>query len=277
MLLAHWGLREKPFENIANGKFFFASNEHAEALSRLTYAVTERKALALLSGDYGSGKTTVCAALADSLPPSEYQLIHVVNPLFSAVELFGEMARPLLETVSLPEGKSELLRALREALIRNISIGRHNVVILDETHLVDNIALFDELRMLLNYQHKGQPLLTMIFVGQSDLRDKIGRLPALRQRIAVQAHVKPMREDELPAYVAYRLRAAGCARAEAVFEPAVFPPLHAHSAGVPRIINNVCDLSLLAGWQAGVQSIGMAILRDVLSEVPNYEEARAPF
>lgn len=277
MYLKHWGLREKPFENIANGKFFYASSEHAEALSRLTYAAAERKPLALLSGEYGTGKTMVCGALMANLSREQFKVIHIANPLLSFTEILGEILRPILETVSLPAGKGELLRLLEEVLIRNLNLGKHNVVIVDEAHLITDLSFFDELRLLLNYQHKQHLLLTLIFVGQSDLRDKISRLPALRQRISIQCHLKPMSEQDIGEYVAYRLRVAGAAASSAIFEPETFAMIYAHARGIPRIVNNICDLALLAGFQQEARQVGRKILADVLKEVPSCEEAQSSF
>ena len=275
--LTHWGLKEAPFENAADGKFFYASGEHAEALSRLTYAAKQRKPLALFSGEYGTGKTMVCRALVGGLPGEQFKVIHVPNPLLSVVEIFGEILRPTLETVSIPSGKGELLRLLREVFIRNLNLGKHNLVIVDEAHLIEDISFFDELRMLLNYQHKQQLLLTLIFVGQSDLRDKISRLPALRQRISIQSHLSPMSQEDIGIYIQHRLKVAGCAAAARVFDPETFSTIFAHSKGIPRIINNICDLALLSGFQAKIGSIGGETLSDVLKEVPSHEEAQSSF
>ena len=277
MYETHWSLREKPFEHTQDSKFFYASSQHSEALSRLTYAATERKPLALLSGEYGTGKTMVCRALVGDLPPERFKVIHIPNPLLSVVEILAEILRPILETVSVPSGKGELLRLLKEVLISNVNLGKHNLVIVDEAHLVEDISLFDELRMLLNYQHKQQLLLTLIFVGQSDLRDKINRLPAMRQRIAIQCHLKPMSQADIDDYVIHRLKVAGSPNAAGIFEPQTFAAIYAHSRGIPRIINNVCDLALLAGFQGGVRAIGLDIVSDVLKEVPSYEEASSSF
>ncbi len=274
--LEHWGLREKQFENNGNSRFFYSTNGDAEALSRLTYGASERKPLVLLSGDYGTGKTMICNALFSNLPSQRFKIIHVANPMLPFIDILGEMLRPILETVSLPDSKGELLRLLREVLIRNLTIGKHNIVIIDEAHLIEEPAFFDELRMFLNYQHKQQPLLTLIFAGQSDLRDKISRLPALRQRISIQCHLKSMQDSDVNAYVTHRLTTAGCAASDAIFA-STLSAIHAHSKGIPRIINTVCDLALLSGFQAGAKSISPEIIADVLKEVPSYEEAHSSF
>jgi len=268
MYETYWQLKEKPFENTTDPKYFFTSLEHEEALSRLTYVCQEGKPLALLTGDYGSGKTIIGQMLMQSLDPNKFKVIHILNPLLSMTDILKEILRPsFLGEGGIPDNKGDLLHLLREIFIRNFNIGKQNVLIVDEAHLVEDIRFFEELRLLLNYEYQGKFLLILIFLGQTELREKISRLPQLQQRISLAYHLNSLQANEVQPYIEHRLFIAGYQDKKPLFVDCA-DKIYLHSLGVPRIINHICDLALLFGFEKGIKQIDYSIIREVIKEIP---------
>ncbi len=270
MYLQHFGLLEKPFENNQDPKYFYLSAAHSEAMSRLVYVSKAHKPLFIFTGDHGTGKTTVLNMLRSNLDPNQFRLVHVQNPLLSIEEIFHELLRPLSDSAQLPEGKGETLRRLREAFVRNVNLGRHNVVVIDEAHLIEDNFFFEEIRMLLNYQYNNETILSLILAGQSDLRVRVNRTPALRQRVSLSYNLKPLEREETAPYIIHRLRVAGFKAQDPPFAPEAFPLISNHSGGLPRIINNVCDLALLMAFHQGAPAVDPKTLEQAFEEIPSH-------
>lgn len=264
MYLEYWGLREMPFENTSDTRFFYRSAQHEEGLSRLLYVVQNRKGAALLTGVFGCGKTVVGRALINSLNKNIYQIAFVTNPHLKAVELLRAVAR-LLGGENLPEKLNEMssdyfLEVIGKILTNNAKDGKETLVIIDEAHVITDLEVLEELRLLLNFQLEDRFLLTLILMGQPELDERIHKTKQLIQRIALGHHLGPLSEDEISEYIKLRLDVAGCSRK--IFEDSAIKVIAQNSGGIPRRINQICDMSLLTGCV----NKATAINGDVVSE-----------
>ena len=264
MYLDYWGLQEKPFRNTSDPRFLCLSEQHEEAFSRLKYCVTNHSACALLTGVFGSGKTLLAQALLDSLPQDQYGTAFIFNPQLSNVELLYEIIYQLGIRDQAPTSKTEALHRLSDILNDNYAEGRHTVIVVDEAHLIEDRMIFEELRLLLNFQKRDSFLLTLILVGQPELREKITHLKPFDQRIAIRFHLKGLKEDETRTYILHRLQVAGATRD--VFDEEAIQAVHESTGGIPRRINQICDLALLTGYGMRSSMITAAIVREVVMD-----------
>ena len=266
MYLEHWQLREKPFENAADPRFFFRSEKHAEALSRLLYAVREKKGAAMLCGVYGCGKTLLAEELKAELSNTgRYRTVHLVNPLLDNIELLKEIAAQLGATVPPGSGKTDILRVVREALEINANDEKSSVLIVDEAQVLEGKDVMEELRMLLNLQRNGQFLLTILLLGQPELKEKINQNKQFQQRIALSYSLGPLTAQETADYVQHRLKTAG--RDKPIFTMEAFRAIIQYSGGIPRRVNHLCDLALMSGFSAGMEVLDMPMIQDVAKDL----------
>ncbi|MBI3827511.1 MAG: AAA family ATPase [Candidatus Rokubacteria bacterium] len=171
MYEAYWSLTEPPFDNSPNPRFFYLSPEHEEALLRLVYAVRQRKGCAMLTGEYGCGKTTLSRALIQRLEAERYEIGLLTNPSWTPIDFFREILYQL-GTETQERGKPELLHQLNDVFFRNYQAGRDTVVIVDEAQLIED-AVFEELRLLLNFQTDDRFLVTLLLIGSPELAAKV--------------------------------------------------------------------------------------------------------
>ncbi len=241
-----YGLTARPFTKTPDPKFLFLSRSHEEALARLQYAV-EEKELILLTGDIGCGKTTLTRALMDILSESSYRVVTIINPVLTPAQFLRAIAKRL--DIDIPSVyKSDLLDAIYEKVFREYEAGVSIVIIIDEAQLIPSKDTFEEIRLLTNFQLDNTNLLSLILVGQTDLRRRLGHkayLP-LKQRIGLFYHLGPIAEDEIRDYVQHRLRMSG--RDEALFTDEALKQLYQLSSGVPRVINSIATSALLDGF-----------------------------
>jgi type II secretory pathway predicted ATPase ExeA len=251
----YWGLKEKPFENTPDPRFLYYSQQHREALARLLYVVREHKGAALLTGEFGSGKTLLSRVLWHELQQEhKYKSVFILNPRLSAIEFIQETVHQLSSgEVNPPASKIELFHSLHKILYANFNLGRHSVIIVDEAQAIENREIFEELRLLLNFQLDNTFLLTIILLGQPELKTKVINLPQLNQRMSVRFHIKGLNAKETKEYILHRLEVAGVKKP--IFEEKSFEQIFYSSIGIPRIINNICDLSLLVGCGNNLETI----------------------
>ncbi|MEW6100991.1 MAG: AAA family ATPase [Candidatus Omnitrophota bacterium] len=261
----YWNLKEKPFENTADPRFLYYSKQHEEAFTRLSYAIQEQKGAATLSGVFGCGKTVIAQAVLASLSKGKYETAFVINPQLSHVELLREILYDLGIKDNLPTQKSDILHSLDETLHNNMDNGKQTVVMIDEAHLIEDKMIFEELRLLLNFQYKNKFLLTLILLGQPELREKINNIKQLQQRIAIKFHLSGLSEPETAEYIDYRLKVAGSIRE--IFERASLRTIHELSGGIPRRINQMCDLALLTAFGRQASLVDDAIIREVVKDL----------
>lgn len=261
----YWGLTEKPFENTADPRFLYFAHQHEEAFTRLSYAVNEQKGAAVLSGIFGCGKTVIAQALIGSLSKAKYEIAFIVNPQLSGVELLREIVYDLGIKENLPTLKTDIMHLLDERLHHNMDDGKNTVVIIDEAHLIEDKLIFEELRLLLNLQYKNKFLLTLILLGQPELKEKINNIKQLQQRISIKYHLSGLDQNETAKYVGHRLNIAGATRK--IFEDECFIPIYEASGGIPRRINQICDMALLTGFGKASKTIDSRIINEVIEDI----------
>jgi len=270
MYEAYWGLKEKPFKNTPDPKFLYYSKEHEEAFSRLMYAVQSNLGGCMLTGVFGCGKTLLNQTLVEELEKmGNYKVAFIANPFLSHVELLRMLAYNLGAN-NLPENKMEiltdfLLQKLEEILRNNNNDGKDTVVIIDEAHIIEDKMIFEELRLLLNFQLKDKFLLTLILSGQPELKKSVDNIKQLSQRIPVRCHLERFDLEDTRNYILHRLKVAG--RVEPVFNEEAYGIIYQRSGGIPRRINNICDMSLLVGFGKYAELINEAILNDVVKDL----------
>ena len=261
----YWGLKEKPFENTPDPRFLYLSDEHREAISRLTYAIEQRKGAAMLTGGYGCGKTVISRELFRKLTPDKYESALVTNPLLSPIDLLREICFQLNVKIELESPKTELMKKLNDCFYENLNAKKDTVIIIDEAQAINDLSAFEELRLLLNFQLNDRFLLTLILIGQPELKEKIDQLKQFKQRLAIQYHLTPLNEQDTAQYILHRLKVAE-AQSE-IFAPDAIQMVWKRSSGIPRVINNICDLSLLIGFSNKVHKIDEALIQSVANEL----------
>lgn len=262
MYLKYWGFQKYPFDNVPDPEFMFYSPEHKEALTRLVYAVKRSKGAVLLTGEFGCGKTMLSRVFIQQLPESEFDIGMITNPALVPIDFLKE-ALNQIGLNSQSNSKTELLNILNNAMIENMKKGRTTLFIIDEAQSISEETL-EEIRLFLNFQLNDRFLLTLVLIGQPELRDKIRAYKQLDQRIFNRYHLNPLNMDNTRAYIALRLEKAG--QANNMFTPAAVEEIYNHSEGVPRIMNNICDLALLVGFNLKVEKIDIDIIKNVIKD-----------
>lgn len=209
----YWGLKESPFENTPDPRFLYYSREHDEGLSRLLYAVERKKGAAMLTGVFGCGKTVLARVLLTRLNKNIYQVALINNPHLKSVELLRAVARQL-GAENLPEKLTEMstdhfLQVIEEIIVNNVKDGKETLIVIDEAHVITDNDIFEELRLLLNFQSETRFLLTLILMGQPELAERIKKNKQLAQRIAIGYSLGPLNEEETGNYVVHRLEVVG--------------------------------------------------------------------
>ncbi len=259
MYLDFLGLREKPFSITSDPGFLYLSKRHREALSHMIYGIRERKGFIEITGEIGTGKTTLCRALVRQLDPqtktalllhsslSELQLLH------SVVQDFG--LDPMRNT------RVDLFQQLSRFLLEQATQGHNVVLVIDEAQNL-SLRLLEQIRMLSNLETDKEKLIQIILVGQPQLRDKLSQpaLCQLQQRIAVRYHILPLDADDVRTYIEHRLRLAGSDGSLRWTDDAV-QEVFRFSHGVPRLINLLCDRALLACYVFRVKTIDRELVQ----------------
>jgi type II secretory pathway predicted ATPase ExeA len=251
MFEQHFGFTSKPFGKTPDPAFLYESNQHREALARLEYAV-EEKELALLTGDVGSGKTTLSRALIDRIGDAR-PIILLINPRLSPTQLLRSIAAGLGITTG--RFRHELLEMIHTRLFELYEQKREPVVIIDEAQLIPSKSTFDEIRLLTNFQLDDQNLMSLILIGQPELEWRIQRpaYAALRQRIGLRYALGPLSPEDTVAYIAHRVQVAGGRRNP--FSAQAMAEIHALSGGIPRLINTLATTALLDAFGEDAESI----------------------
>jgi type II secretory pathway predicted ATPase ExeA len=253
-----YGLKERPFSKTPDPKYLFLSRSHEEALARLQYAV-EEKDLILLTGEVGCGKTTLTRALMDKLG-ERYRVITIINPRLSPAQFLRTVAMRM-EIGNPPGHKADLLDAIYRKVYQDYESGISPVIIIDEAQLIPDRNTFEEIRLLTNFQLDYTNLISLVLVGQPDLRRRLKHrtyLP-LKQRIGLFYHLGPISEEEISGYVSFRLRVSG--KEDLLFTDEALRVLYRYSGGIPRLINSIATSALLDGF-----SRDAAIINDSLIE-----------
>lgn len=239
--LEHWGLREMPFENTPNPKYYFPSPNHEEALQRLLYGIEARKGAVILSGEIGCGKTLLSRTLMRNLTAEKYDTALIADPSFEDAHLFREVLYQL--GIDSAGSELDLRHRLNDRLLENLNRGLDTVLIIDEAQAIRDDQMFEKLRLLLNFQLNDRFLLTLVLLGQPELRTRLQGFHQFFQRVAIRYHLGPFSEAEVASYIRSRLAVAGCERE--IFTRDACSLIFRACGGIPRKVNTLCDLSLL--------------------------------
>jgi len=262
----YYGFNESPFNLTPNSRYFFSSTKHNEALSTLLYAINQRKGFVVITGDVGSGKTTVCRTLINQLGANT-QIALITNTHLSGKDLLMSILEDL-EIEYTPGSKSKLHSQLNNYLIEQIRNNNNVVLIIDEAQNLTPSVL-EEVRMLSNLETENEKLIQIVLLGQPELKKKLSlaRLEQLRQRIAVYFQLTPLNKEDMINYIAHRLKIAS-GKDKQIFTPEAIDLIYKFSKGVPRLTNQICDSALLTGYINEIQEIGEDILHEVIGESP---------
>lgn len=230
-------------------------------MDRLLYAISQDKGCALLTGEYGCGKTILIRAMVDQLGLSGSEVALISYPIFNKDnflrEILHEFGRDGAES-----SRMDSFREISQFFYENVSQKKQNVIIIDEAQLIDAREVFEELRLLLNIQLQDRFLVNVLLVGQPELREKIMAYPQLEQRVAVRFHLHRFDHSDTIQYVNHRLKVAGSRKT--IFSEEALYVIYKISYGVPRRINNLCDLCLLHGAEKKIDMITGEVIKYLL-------------
>jgi general secretion pathway protein A len=261
VLASYFGLDRKPFSKTPDPGFLFYSKCHEEALARLQIGVADKEII-LLTGEIGSGKTTISRALMDTLG-DRYRIISILNPRLTASQFLRLIARRF--GINYNQPKDDLMEDLNARVFEDYKKGITPVIIIDEAQLIPDKSTFEEIRLLTNFQLDEENLLSLVLIGQPDLRKRLERkiyLP-LRQRIGIFYHLRQLNKDEVRQYISHRLKKAG--RTDALFSYEAVEAICKYSQGIPRNVNNIAYNSLLGAF--GLDANYIDIINDVAHEL----------
>jgi general secretion pathway protein A len=245
MYLEFYGLKFSPFNITSDPEFFFESSSHKEALAALLYGIQEKKGIILITGEVGTGKTTLCRTLINKLNPQTKTSL-ILNPYFSELQLLQAIVEDFgLELEK--KNRLDVVKKLNSFLIDVSLKGGNAVLIIDESQNLTNRQL-EQVRLLSNLETSQDKLLQIVLVGQPELIDKLKqfRLRQIHQRILVKYNLSPLQEDEVKGYVEFRLKKAGDINIS--ISPESYKIIYEFSKGIPRMINMLCDRVLLFGF-----------------------------
>jgi general secretion pathway protein A len=270
MYTSFFGLNEKPFAITPDPRYLFMSERHGEALAHLVYGVTESGGFVQLTGEVGTGKTTLVRSLLQSRMPSNADVAVVLNPQISAREFLATICEEL--GIDIPDNTDSiklLIDRLNQHLLKAHADGRRTILVVDEAQ---NLApdVLEEVRLLTNLETSRQKLLQIILIGQPELRELLARndLRQLAQRITGRYHLEPLSRDETAQYIEHRLKVAG-ALGE-VFDAGAKREVYKLSQGVPRLINVICDRALLGAYSLESRHVNRRMVRRAAAEITGH-------
>jgi general secretion pathway protein A len=264
LYLDHFGLAEEPFSVTSDPRFLFLSESHEEALAHLVYCVEYHKGFAAITGEVGTGKTTLLNTLISRLDHR-----HSIAFVYQSADSTTELMRYIFKDLSIQcdcRDRTELLGSFNDYLLQEKDAGREVVLVVDEAQNL-SIEVLEDLRLISNFESSNKKLVQIILAGQSELGLKL-RLPELRQlnqRIAIQYVLQPLCLAETGSYIQHRLKTAGTARVD-IFHPKAIRAVFQASGGIPRLINQICDTSLLRAANSNKQLISTDCVRKVIGE-----------
>ena len=268
-----YGLHRLPFEITPDPSFLYLGEAHREGLATLVYGVNSGKGFVLLTGEVGTGKTTLLHALLGQLD-SKTATAYIFNPRLEPLDFF----RLLFAEYGIEEKcqtKAEYLLALNHFLIERLKRNEPSLLIIDEAQNLSP-EMLEEVRLLSNLETPTSKLIQIMLVGQPELKDLLARpeLRQLRQRIALRHHLRPFEENETAVYIDERLSKAGHTD-KALFRKGALREIYKVTGGTPRLINSVCDSALLQGFAQGKRTLDASVIREVARDMELIPEAEA--
>jgi general secretion pathway protein A len=266
-----FGLRERPFELTANPRYLFLTVKHREALSTLIYGLSARKGLTVITGEAGTGKTTLLGAALLQWHAAGHLVVALRNPTMTRHEFQEFLAREFGLGLEAARSKTTLLHEIEILLRQRHADGLLTALVLDEAHSMP-IELLEEVRLLANIETADTKLLPLILLGQPELADRLNEpsLRQLKQRVALRCRLEPLDLRETAAYIAKRIRLAG-GDSLRLFTREAVEAVYEGSGGIPRLINVICDNALVNGMAANEQPVGQDTIREVCADfdLPN--------
>ena len=271
MYCDYFGFSEKPFTITPNPHFVFLSTVHREAFARLLYGVDSHAGFISLTGEVGTGKTTMLRTLLTQLDPEKYTSALIFNPCMSGEQLLAGICREYgIEADE--KNRSGYLDALNRYLIEQNGNGRTVVLVIDEAQ---NLApdVLEQVRMISNLETERDKLIQIILAGQPELNTVLRRhdLRQLNQRITVRCRLTPMKLDDTVQYINHRLKIAG-SRIPDIFSTAAIKRIYRFSAGIPRLVNVACEQALVMAWTRDIRSISPSVATEVIAELQPDDE-----
>jgi type II secretory pathway predicted ATPase ExeA len=268
-LLDYWNLRERPFEATWDTRFYFQSRDHDEALNRLGFLVGEQTMnMGMLTGEIGCGKTLTRAVFSKQLDRQKFQVVTQENSAFSFKDLLGAVLN-FLDPLGKGQSKFARCERLRRAAEQLHTENRHLVLIFDEAQEMSSATL-NELKLLTNLNGGGQNYLTIILLGQPELRNLVAKLPAIDQRISLRFHLRALSLDDAHAYIQHRLKIAGHPTGD-LFSAGTVQCAHQFSKGIPRELNRLAKLALEYAWLREMPYVEENALETVVRDLSRHQ------
>lgn len=273
--LEFYNLKEHPFSNSVDIKFFFENDQHSQALIRLKYAVDTSKGLAVVVGEVGTGKTTLARRMLNELDEEKYEaaLLVVIHTSVTTDWLMRKIAMQIgIEDPA--ESKLEILSQLYNRLMEIHESGMKTVVLMDEVQMLQSREIMEEFRGILNMEGPEGKLITFVMFGLPELEDLLALDEPLKQRIAVKYKLIGLNEKVTNDYIKYRLKIAGTE--EEVFSPEAITAVHHYSKGIPRLINTLCDNAIFEGFLIHQKPVSKETIDQVAYSLDlKYEEEKS--
>jgi len=270
----YFGFTEKPFSLTPDPKYLYKSESHANAFELMQYAIRRREGFVMVTGDIGTGKTTLCRALLEEIDRNTFTAL-VLNPFLSEGDLltlilqdFGVVSREDVKRGRLANvSKQQLIETIYDFLLGLLPLRASAVLIIDEAQNLP-MPVLEQIRILSNLETDKEKLLQIVLVGQLNLNPllKAPEMRQLDQRVSIRYQLRPLNRDEVAAYVAHRLNLAGAA-ASVTFHPKALDSIQRRAAGIPRLINLLCDRSLLAAYSARTNRISADMVRQAAASL----------
>ncbi len=260
-----YGFSEKPFNMTPDTKFFYPSPKHEEAQNCIIFAISQKSGFVVITGEIGSGKTTVCRTLVNKL-----DITTKVAMIFNTYLGRKDLLTAILEDLGIEyksTSKTHLLSALNKYLVKQAEDGIDVILIIDEAQNLTS-SVIEEIRMLSNFETETEKLIQIVLVGQPELRQKLllPKLEQFRQRVLLQYHIEPLSYAETRGYIKYRLLKVGSPYGE-IFTREAIDEIYKYSKGVPRLINLVCNHALINGVVYDKRKIDVEIAREAVREL----------
>jgi type II secretory pathway predicted ATPase ExeA len=258
--LQFYKLREHPFSNVVDNRFYYDSPQHSNAMVKLKHAIDSKRGLAVVIGDIGSGKTTLARMLLEELDESLYEaaLLVIIHSSVSSEWLLKKFALQL-GLAEASDNKVELLSQLYRRLNDIHESGKTAVVMMDEVQMIKSREIMEEFRGLLNMEMSEGKMINLIFFGLPDLEDVLSLDEPLKQRVAMRVRLTAFSEQDTHDYIKHRLKIAGSANN--IFSEEAINHVFKYSQGLPRLINTICDNSLLEGFLIKSETINEDIVQ----------------
>ncbi|MBI4164332.1 MAG: AAA family ATPase [Acidobacteria bacterium] len=260
-----YGLSENPFNVNPDPRYLYVTEHIQEALACLRYGIENRKGFILLTGEVGTGKTTLLNKLLETLRQKGIASAFIFNSRLNTVQFFDFMLADFgLPTE--PRVKSQMLMRLNQWLLERYQAGGTTVLIVDEAQNL-SLELLEEIRLLTNLETSSEKLLQIVLAGQPEFEQKLSQpqVRQLRQRITLRGKTFPLAEDELPKYLAQRLHVAGW-DGRSIFSPRAVEVIQKYSCGIPRVINLLCEHALISGYASQQRNIGPELIMELVKE-----------